>query len=225
MCGVIGAYLESPTEQQIETLKRLFVESQVRGKHASGYSLIRNKRIFTQVAPLPAETFVQSHFAEVQPGDHTLQLVGHCRYSTSDLRYNQPLHIFDNFALVHNGVVDQRPPVYWKEHGYELSTSNDSELLYQARYAGREPLKEFPEASMAVVELSLRGMRWYRNGKRPLYYVKVPNGYFICSTADIAHRAGLEKAERCKPGVVYTPTANAKIVSVGELIHAGALKL
>jgi glutamine phosphoribosylpyrophosphate amidotransferase len=222
MCGVIGAYLESPTEQQIEILKRLFVESQVRGKHASGYSILQNNRIFTQVAPVPAEDFVQSHFAEIQPGDYTLQLIGHCRYSTSDLRYNQPLHIFDDLALAHNGVVDQRPAAYWVDHGYELATSNDSELLYQARYANREPLKEYPEASMAVAELKPEGLRWYRNGKRPLYHVRVSGGVFICSTADIAYRAGLKRPQRCKPGWVYNPGGGTKLISVEELIHVGA---
>jgi glutamine phosphoribosylpyrophosphate amidotransferase len=218
MCAIVGAYLEAPSSEQIKTLKQLFIESQIRGKHATGYSLIRNKRIFTQVAPVPAEHFVQSYFAEVSPGDYTLQLIGHCRYSTSDLRYNQPLHIFNDFAMAHNGVVDQRPAAYWVEHGYELSTSNDSELLYQARYSKREPLKEFPEASMAVAELGLSGIRWYRNGKRPLYYVKVANGYFICSTADIALRAGLTKPQRCKPGFVYTPEGKAKLNNVEELV-------
>jgi glutamine phosphoribosylpyrophosphate amidotransferase len=218
MCAIVGAYLEAPSSEQIKTLKQLFIESQIRGKHATGYSVIRNKRIFTQVAPVPAEHFVQSYFAEVSPGDYTLQLIGHCRYSTSDLRYNQPLHIFNDFAMAHNGVVDQRPAAYWVEHGYELSTSNDSELLYQARYAKREPLKEFPEASMAVAELGLGGIRWYRNGKRPLYYVKVANGYFICSTADIALRAGLTKPQRCKPGFVYTPEGKAKLSNVEELV-------
>jgi hypothetical protein len=48
--------------------------------------------------------------------------------------------------------------------------------------------------------------------------VKVPNGYFICSTADIALRAGLKKPTRCKPGVVYTPQGNAKLTNVEELI-------
>lgn len=218
MCAIVGCYLESPTSNQIETLKRLFVESQIRGKHATGYTLVRNNKLFSQVAPLPAESFIQSHFAEVQPGDYTLQLIGHCRYSTSDLRFNQPLHIFDDLALAHNGVVDQRPSAYWVEHGYELATSNDSELLYQARHAGNEPLKEFPEASMAVAELGLRGLRWYRNGKRPLYQVKVTNGYFIMSTDDIAMRAGLTNAKRCKPGVVYSPKGHTKITNVEELI-------
>lgn len=219
MCAIVGCYLESPTQQQIETLKRLFVESQIRGKHACGYSLIRDKQIITQVAPIPAESFVQSHFAEVQPGDYTLQLVGHCRYSTSDLRFNQPLHIFDDLSLAHNGVVDQRPPIYWKEHGYELSTSNDSELLYQARHAGREPLKEFPTATMAVAELSLeKGLRWYRNGGRPLYYSREINGVFICSTEDIGKRAGLRRPQRCKPGWVYNPGGASKLINVEELI-------
>jgi glutamine phosphoribosylpyrophosphate amidotransferase len=218
MCAIVGCYLDSPSEEQIQTLKRLFVESQIRGKHASGYSLVRNKRIFTQVAPVPAETFVQSHFAEVQPGDYTLQLIGHCRYSTSDLKFNQPLHIFEDLALAHNGVVDQRPPVYWGEHGYELATSNDSELLYQARHAGKEPLKEFPEASMAVAELGSDGLRFYRNGKRPLYFNRVPNGVFICSTSDIALRAGLKRPRRCEPGWIYTPKGGTKITNVEELI-------
>ena len=219
MCAIVGAYLEHPTQQQIETLKRLFVESQIRGKHATGYSLIQGKKVITRKAPVAAEVFVQSYFAEVQPGDHILQLAGHCRYSTSDLQYNQPIQVFDDFALAHNGVVDQRSPSYWKEYGYEFTTANDSELLYHSAHSQREPLLEFPEASMAVCELDAkRGLRWYRNGKRPLYTVKVKNGYFICSTADIAKRAGLRGARRCVPGVIYTPNGRAKLQKVEELI-------
>jgi glutamine phosphoribosylpyrophosphate amidotransferase len=180
--------------------------------------MMNNNKIFTQKAPVPAHEFVQSYFAEIQPGDHTLQLIGHTRYSTSDLRYNQPLHIFDDLSVAHNGVIDQRSPVYWKSYGYELSTSNDSELVYQCRHAGKEPLKEFPEASMAVAELGLAGLRFYRNGKRPLYFNRVTNGVFICSTADIAYRAGLKRPRRCEPGWIYTPRGGTKITNVEELI-------
>lgn len=219
MCAIIGAYLESPTEQQIETLKRLFVESQIRGRHASGYSFIRNNRIFTQIAPLPAEDFVKSYFAEVQPGDYKLQLIGHCRYSTSDLRFNQPLHNLNELSIVHNGVVDQRPAIYWKDWGYELQTQNDSELIWHSTFQGREPLIEFPEASMAVGELHIeKGLRFYRNGKRPAWIVPQTNGFFVCSTKDIAERAALKGAKRMKPGFVYTPQGNTKITNVEELI-------
>lgn len=219
MCGVIGAHLESPSQEQIDTLKLLFVESGIRGLHATGYSVIRNGKVFTQKAPVPSHVFVNSHFAEIQPGDYTLQLIGHTRYSTSDLEYNQPIQVFDDLAIAHNGVLDQRPVSHWKEYGYELQTANDSELIYQAAHSGREPLEEFPEASMAVIELSSeKGLRWYRNGKRPLYFSKEKNGYIICSTKDIASRAGVAGARRCIPGVVYTPDGRETVTETEDLI-------
>lgn len=219
MCGIIGAYLESPSEEQIGTLKRLFVESGIRGLHATGYSMIRNGRIFTQKAPVPAYEFVNTHFAEVQPGDYTLQLIGHTRYSTSDLKYNQPLHNLDELSIVHNGVIDQRPAVHWKDWGYELQTQNDSELVWHSAFQEREPLIEFPEASLAVCELHVkRGLRFYRNGKRPAWIAPQANGFFVCSTKDIAERAGLRKAKRMIPGVVYTPQGETKITAVSELV-------
>jgi glutamine phosphoribosylpyrophosphate amidotransferase len=169
--------------------------------------------------PESAEVFVEKFNWGSLSGDSKLELIGHARYSTSDLQYNQPIRVFDDLALAHNGVVDQRPPVYWKEYGYELTTANDSELLYQSRYAGNEPLVEFPTATMAVCELSTaKGLRWYRNGGRPMYQVKVSNGYFIMSTKDIALRAGLKSAKKCKPGFVYTPKGSAKLINVEELI-------
>ena len=219
MCAIVGCHLEAPTPLQIQTLERLFIESQIRGKHATGYSLIQGNKVITRKEALPAETFINSHFAEVEPGEYILQLAGHCRYSTSDLQYNQPIQVFDDLALAHNGVVTQEPPGMWHRYGYELQTANDSELLYQARHAGHEPLVEFPTATMAVCELSVAdGLRWYRNGGRPLYHVKVANGYFICSTKDIAERAGLKGARRCKPGTIYTPTGTTKLTRTKELI-------
>jgi glutamine phosphoribosylpyrophosphate amidotransferase len=147
-------------------------------------------------------------------------MIGHCRYSTSNLKYNQPIQVFDDLAIAHNGVIDQRPPIYWNEYGYELQTANDSELVYQASHSGREPLEEFSEASMAVAELSAsEGLRWYRNGKRPLYHSKERNGWFICSTLDIAVRAGLKNPRRCVPGVVYNSTYSKKVAEIEELIH------
>jgi glutamine phosphoribosylpyrophosphate amidotransferase len=219
MCAIVGCYLEQPTEDQIETLKRLFIESQIRGRHQTGFAMKQYDKVWSFKVDGDGTEFVEKFDWSSLKGQSTLQIAGHCRYSTSDLRYPQPIHIFQDFALCHNGVVDQRSPVYWKEYGYELTTANDSELLYQARYSGKEPLIEFPEASMAVCEVAGKGgLRWYRNGKRPLYHIKVENGYFICSTADIAKRAGLRNARRCKPGMIYTPSGRSKITNVEELI-------
>jgi len=219
MCGVISAYIEQPTPGDIETLKALFIEGQIRGRHQAGLAYKDGTRIKRFVVEGDGKKLVEKFDWEQLLELSILEIIGHNRYSTSDLRYPQPLQVFDDFALCHNGVVTQEPPVMWKRFGYELSTSNDSELLYQSRYAGNEPLIEFPTATMAVCELHLKqGLRWYRNGGRPGYIAKNKSKIFICSTADIAKRAGLGGAKRMKPGLVYTPQGNTKITNVEELI-------
>jgi hypothetical protein len=121
--------------------------------------------------------------------------------------------------VVHNGVITQDPPELWDRYGYELETSNDSELLLRAVVNGEEPLTRFPDASVAALELHKGGkMRWYSNGKRPLYTTKVDNGYFITSTKDIALRAGLVNPSRAKPGVVYTPDTHTIITKTEDLV-------
>jgi len=218
MCAVIGCYLQQPTKEQIETLKRIFLESQIRGRHATGLSVLKNNKPWSIVLPQPAEVMVEQFQWGSLSSEGTLALIGHCRYSTSDLRYNQPLRT-DNVAIVHNGVITQDPPELWDRYGYELETSNDSELLLRSVVAGNEPLTEFVNASIAALELHKGGkMRWYRNVKRPLYTTKVDNGYFITSTKDIALRAGLVNPSRAKPGVVYTATGHTIITKTEDLV-------
>ena len=218
MCAILGVQLNNPSKEQIETIKRIFLESQIRGKHACGLSMIKNKKIWSYVIPEPAEVFVEKFEWSCLLGESKLRVIGHCRYSTSDLRYNQPLFT-DTVSIAHNGVVTQDPPELWQRYGYELETSNDSELLLRSVLAGKEPLKEFPDASMAVCELSVaNGLRWWRNGKRPCYTTKVDNGYFITSTKDIALRAGLKNPSRAKPGVIYTPEGHTIITKTEELV-------
>lgn len=218
MCGIISAYIKQPTLNDIETLKALFIEGQIRGRHQTGLAYKVGNKIERFVVEGDGKELVEEFDWGQLLKLETLELVGHNRYSTSDLWHPQPIQVFDDFSLVHNGVVTQESPAMWKRFGYELSTSNDSELLYQSRYAGNEPLLEFPTATMAVCELHLdKGLRWYRNGGRPGYLSKSKGKYFICSTADIAKRVGLKNVKRMQPGVVYTPQGNAKLVNVEEL--------
>jgi glutamine phosphoribosylpyrophosphate amidotransferase len=219
MCGVISAHIEQPTETDIETLKTLFIEGQIRGRHQTGLAYKVDNKIERFVVEGDGKKLVEEfnweHLLELE----SLELIGHNRYSTSDLRYPQPIQVFDDFSLVHNGVVTQEPAAMWKRFGYELSTNNDSELLYQSCYAGNEPLVEFPTATMAVCELHLeKGLRWYRNGGRPMYYSRTANGVFVCSTADIAKRSGLKRPQRFRPGWVYNPGGGTKLINVEELI-------
>ena len=193
MCSVIGVYLEQPGSKDLETVEKVFHESSIRGLHATGASWVYENRIHTLISATSAEKFIEAHPLEKMINeDGNLYLIGHCRYSTSDLNYNQPLWDED-LAIVHNGVVSQEMPEKWKDlYGYDCKTRNDSELILHTLKANKSPLEEFKDSSMAVIELyKEKTLRFYRNGKRPIYFTSLINGVIITSTEDIASRAGL----------------------------------
>lgn len=193
MCAVIGAYLENPLSRDLKILGDVFRESSIRGLHATGISWVKGNRIHTMISATPAGKFLEAFdLKNTINEDGNLYLIGHCRYSTSDLNYNQPLWD-ESLAIVHNGVVSQEMPENWERlYGYKCQTKNDSELILHTLKAKKSPLIEFADASMAVVELyKEKKLRFYRNGKRPIYFTSLDIGGIITSTADIAHRAGL----------------------------------
>lgn len=196
MCAVIGAFLENPSSEDLLTLANVFRESSIRGLHATGLSWVRDNRIHTMISATSAGKFVEAFdLKNTINEDGNLYLIGHCRYSTSDLNYNQPLWD-ESLAIVHNGVVSQEMPEKWKDlYGYDCKTRNDSELILHTIKAKKSPLVEFADASMAVIELyAEKKLRFYRNGKRPIYFTSLPNGGIITSTKDIAVRSNLNNS-------------------------------
>jgi glutamine phosphoribosylpyrophosphate amidotransferase len=193
MCAIIGAYIENPSSLDLVMLADVFRESSIRGLHATGVSWVRGGQIHTHIESVSASKLLD-HFtlSSCVNEDGNLYLIGHCRYSTSDLNYNQPLWN-ENISIVHNGVITQEMPENWERiYGYKCKTRNDSELIVHTLQAGKSPLIEFSNASMAVVELyKEKRLRFYRNGKRPIYFTSLRNGGIITSTKDIAIRADL----------------------------------
>lgn len=185
MCSVIGAIIKEPRAEDFLMLHRVFLESKIRGMHATGISYVKHGKIITEKRPVPADEF-PFNFPSYVNEDGSLYLIGHCRYSTSDLEFNQPIGN-DTHAIVHNGVITQELPENWKNiYNYECETKNDSELVLHSG----SPLEEFPDMSMGVCELTNdKKLLVYRNGKRPLYLTSIPSGCIITSTADIAKRA------------------------------------
>lgn len=152
MCGVIGALIQNPTAKDFEAIRNVFLESKIRGMHATGMSVIFNNKIMTFKEAVPADRFVHlDNLEEMVNDDGNLYLIGHCRYSTSDLLYNQPI-ANETHSIVHNGVITQELPEKWNEiFYYPCETKNDSELVLHSDNA----LGEYPDASMAVCELSV----------------------------------------------------------------------
>lgn len=189
MCSVIGAIIKEPRAEDFLMLQRVFLESKIRGMHATGISYVKNGKIITDKRPVPADEF-PFNFAEYVNEDGSLYLVGHCRYSTSDLEYNQPI-ANDNLSVVHNGVITQELPEKWKElYGYDCETKNDTELILHTAEDCISPLLRWKDSSLAVIELHVdKVIRFYRNGKRPLYLTSISNGCIITSTSDVPKRA------------------------------------
>jgi glutamine phosphoribosylpyrophosphate amidotransferase len=190
MCSVIGALIQNPTSKDFESIRKVFLESKIRGMHATGLSYLKDDKVITFKEPVPADRFVHlDNLEEMVNDDGNLYLIGHCRYSTSDLLYNQPI-ANDEHSIVHNGVITQELAENWdKIFNYKCETKNDSELVLHSE----SPLEEYLDASMAVCELtSDKKLLAYRNGKRPLYLTSLTNGVIITSTADIPKRAGIK---------------------------------
>jgi len=190
MCAVIGALIQNPTTKDFETIRKVFLESKIRGMHATGLSYLKGDKVITLKESVPADRFVHlDNLKEMVNDDNILYLIGHCRYSTSDLLYNQPI-ANDEHSIVHNGVITQELAENWEKiFDYKCETKNDSELVLHSD----SPLEEYVDASMAVCELTTdKKLLAYRNGKRPLYLTSLTNGVIITSTADISMRAGIK---------------------------------
>lgn len=194
MCGVIGILLKNPDEQDFGLVRQLFIQSMIRGKHATGVSYVKNGKVYTIKEPISADEFVIKYdFREFRNEDSNLYCIGHVRYSTSDIRYNQPMAT-DELAIVHNGVISQEPPESWeKTYGYKTETYNDSELILRAIEVGHNPLFKFHPSSMAVCKIDCdKVFTAFRNEERPLYRTYLQDkGYFFASTKDILVRAGV----------------------------------
>jgi glutamine phosphoribosylpyrophosphate amidotransferase len=189
MCSVIGAIIKEPRAEDFLMLHRVFLESKIRGMHATGISYVKHGKIITEKRPVPADEF-PFNFPNYVNEDGSLYMIGHCRYSTSDLEFNQPI-ANENLSVVHNGVITQELPENWKElYGYDCETKNDTELILHTAEDCISPLVRWKDSSLAVIELHVdKVIRFYRNGKRPLYLTNISNGCIITSTADVIKRA------------------------------------
>ena len=223
MCGVIGVWLERSTVsrdslENIRLVENVFQQSMIRGKHATGVSYIKNGELHTIKAGIPCDQFLEEHpISSMVNEDGGIYLIGHIRYSTSDLRYNQPFSN-GNQSIVHNGVISQEDMSQWK---YVTETANDSELILKSFEANKHPLNDFSPASMAVCSITKdKTLSAFRNEARPLWYSARSNGVVFASTKDILNRSGCGDTTQC--GMYQTYIYNGEL-SVGKQIRGGAL--
>jgi|TARA_B110000285_G_scaffold55990_1_gene63709 glutamine phosphoribosylpyrophosphate amidotransferase len=240
MCGIFAASIQDIGSDQIETIKKILIETEIRGKHASGISWFSEGKVHTIKASKPISELLEEFdiYRCVDENNGHLSMIAHIRYSTSDANNNQPIiepvkndngdYEFNNdggvgdFSIVHNGIITQSDPSTWEDlFGLgQTYSSNDSELVYNSFNKGLHPLKELTESSMAVATIDKRGMvHAFRNGSRPMWLTKTYNGIIATSTSDIITRSGFEYSSHFKsiPGVDYNLSMASKEVIVKNM--------
>lgn len=192
MCGVIGFTGTIHNSEQLAVLKNVMVSSRIRGMHASGIVWTDGTKMESTIKPIPIDCLV-SKFNWQQAMNKKVGIIAHARYSTSDLKYNQPI-LGASTAVAHNGVITQSDPSTWeRKYGYHCNTKNDSELVLRAIENGDELWTTFPESSIAYVRLLSDGSLEYgRNGSRPLWIGEISNsGTIVASTYHILSQSGV----------------------------------
>lgn len=227
MCAVIGVVIQKPNEIDFKMIKSIFIESKIRGMHATGVSIVgKENEILTVKQPVDSSNFkFLDNLKEYVNNDGNLYLIGHCRYSTSDLQFNQPISNM-NVSISHNGVITQELPEKWESlFGYQCETKNDSELILHSLEEGLSPLEKWAASSLAVCELyKTKKLRSYRNGKRPIYLTTLQNGFIITSTKNIPKRAGVIGETEEIPMNVYCSIENFNL-SYESVVNTGFVDL
>jgi glutamine phosphoribosylpyrophosphate amidotransferase len=193
ICGIIGYCGDGVNNSDLGILKKVMIESSIRGRHASGAAWFDGNKICSLIKPVPIDELVDIiDFKKLLYETNKISFIAHSRYCTSNIEHNQPI-VSSNLAIVHNGVVSQESYDTWEsKYGYKCTGKNDSELILRAIENGDNPLTKFPDASIASISLDSSGnIKYFRNARRPIWIGKVGNGTMIASTYDILKRAGV----------------------------------
>lgn len=205
MCGIIVMNVKEFTESNLVVLKNVFIQSKIRGLHSTGFSFIHENKIETFHFNKPADRVMESFDFSKLLGIKNFKIIGHVRYSTSDIKYPQPI-ADDEYSIVHNGVVTQSNPDEWENmFGYKFKTKNDSEILWHQMKLYNNPFMN-STASVAGAFLSKEGsLSVFRNGARPLYVKQIENGLLFSSTQDILRRSFNDESRSflLNPGFIF----------------------
>ena len=222
MCGLFGLLdyqrqLSSAEKQSM--LNALAIESEVRGKDATGIAYYNKNRLRIQKAPFPA------HLMQFQLPHKASFIMGHTRAATHGLAKdnynNHPFvgHANGTFALAHNGVLYNhlylRKMMNLPETGIQTDSYLAVQLLEQSGYVDFDTLKDMAETvqgSFTFTVLNKSGLYIVRGSSPFCLYDCADKGYMVyASTKDILEKALLRAG--CKDAFEEIP------VTAGDILH------
>jgi hypothetical protein len=134
MCGIAGYRCFGVQRPTGEELTNLLVESEDRGRDATGVAFITNHSLRVTKNGVPATTFVKGDDWKEVIAQEPLPaiMILHCRAGTggsaNDNRNNHPIFNKKGMALIHNGVISNHKELA-KEYKVKLDGEVDSEII------------------------------------------------------------------------------------------------
>tara|TARA_R110000824_G_scaffold272414_3_gene460945 strand:- start:150 stop:806 length:657 start_codon:yes stop_codon:yes gene_type:complete len=203
MCGIFS--IVSEKDISLDFISKILLELKIRGKHSTGISWIEDGQLKTDIQAVASDEYII-------PNIKTKVIIGHTRYSTSSLEYNQPI-TNKNIAVVHNGVITQKDYKHWQNEEYKFLTKNDSEYIIKSFLLNKHPLIEYPDASISTCVLNKENktLKYFRNDKRPLWYYQNETSIIAISTKNIFERLDIQGSKKCESCLEYEIDLNKKI--------------
>ena len=209
MCGILGYAGHVPEGQWGEThdlLTALFLESEKRGRDATGFVAktepFKNPMasdVVLSTQPIPAHRFVADDSSWRALRHRRCSMVlSHVRWAThgspKQSFNNHPLVGRSGLYLVHNGILSGHVAIA-ERMGLELTTECDSETILRFAEEGKHPslglndaLQELSGSMTAVVYNSSNDWLYFaRNSGRPLWLLRLKNrkAWWFASTREI----------------------------------------
>lgn len=234
MCAIVcwaGQVKREQWPQVHELLEAMMLASVCRGTDSSGFAAITSRgRFVWDKQPLASDLFVcASRRWHRLPASACL--IAHCRAAThgcprtGDNRNNHPFVGEDNaLAVVVNGISPNYRAVA-KALSLRLEGECDSEVVLRMVEAAAHPAEGLQEClaeldgglAAAVLDAGRQTVWLAKNEGRPVWLMKLVNlqGYFACSTREIAQRTLREVYGPAADQVVEMMTPLASGVVVG----------
>lgn len=200
MCGLFGLLdyqRQLSTHEKANMLHALAIESEIRGRDATGIAYYSGRKLRIQKAPHPA------HLMRFQLPEKANFIMGHTRAAThgsaKENYNNHPFigHAGDSFALAHNGVLYNHLSLRKTLHLSEPTIRTDSYVAVQLlerekaiTFESLQAMAELVEGSFTFTVLNKSGLYIIR-GSSPFCLYDFPDrGYMLyISTSEIMKRA------------------------------------
>ncbi len=138
MCGIFGIVVKNssffPKKDILKVIDSLFLNSESRGKEASGLAIQQDKTIGVFKRLLPAKQFVKNKEYKklISEIGKDFSLIGHTRLITNgkgEVNYNNQPVVKDNIVAVHNGIIVNNQSLWQKYPQLKREYEIDTEIL------------------------------------------------------------------------------------------------